>query len=254
MVFTDGSNRAIKRQAGILFWRKPFVYLYAVFLTAVLIFAFYGFFSLAEGALSVFASVEFGSIPYLTAFFFVAVPAALGLIRFLALDVSVGGISVFEILYYFSSGKNFLAAWRFCLSALIFVAPVGLFAAFLFALSARIEPWLKPFLCVGEITFLCVVTEIVAFVSLFVLFFKAVELVNASFVFVRCEELGVAFAFEQAERFSEGGASLVASFLFLAVLTAWLNKFLLLLLVPYFLLSVLIGFETRRDSGFSAGA
>lgn len=246
--------RAVKRRASLLFWKKPFVYLYAVFLTGITVFAFYGFLGLAETALMAFAETELGDLPFLTAFVFASVPAVLGLIRFFALDVSVGGVSVFEILYYFSSGKRFGMAVSFCLSALIYLASGGLFPAVLFAVALRMEGWLSPLVGSQELTVLCVITELAAFASLIALFVRAVELVNASFVFVRFEQLGAAFAFEQAERFSEGGASLVLSFWLPCLVLALVNKFLLLLLVPYFLLSVMLGFESRRSSGFTAKA
>ncbi|MBR6796718.1 MAG: hypothetical protein IKM53_05145 [Clostridia bacterium] len=248
----DGSNREVKRRASAAFWKKPFVYLYAVFMAGILVFAVYRFFGLVEAVMRAFTPFDLGHLPYLTVSFFVAVPVVLGVIRFFAFDVSMGGISVFEMLYYFSSGKRFGMAVSFCLSALIYLASGGLFPAVLFAVALRMEGWLSPLVGSQELTVLCVITELAAFASLIALFVRAVELVNASFVFVRFEQLGAAFAFEQAERFSEGGASLVLSFWLPCLVLVLVNKFLLLLLVPYFLLSVMLGFESRRSSGFTA--
>lgn len=250
----DCSNAGIKRRASEVFWRKPFVYLYAVFMTGILVFAVYRFFGLVEAVMRSFTPLELGRLPYLTVSFFVATPVVLGLVRFFAFDVSMGGVSVFELLYYFSSGKRFAVAVSFCLLALIYLAFGGLFPAVLFAVALRMEGWLLPLVRTQELTVLCVVTEIATFASLIALFVRAVELVNASFVFVRFEQLGATFAFEQAERFSEGGVSLVLSFWLPCLVLALVNKFLLLLLVPYFLLSVMLGFESRRSSGFTAKA
>lgn len=244
--------RAVKRRASLLFWKKPFVYLYAVFLTGITVFAFYGFLGLAETALMAFAETELGDLPFLTAFVFASVPAVLGLIRFFALDVSVGGVSVFEILYYFSSGKNFAAASGFCLCALLYVSAGGLLPATLFAIALQMEGALSPFLEPSLLELLCVVTEVLAFASLAAVAVRVAAAVNASFVFVRFERVGAEFAFRQAERFSEGSVALAASFWLPLLVSVALNSFLLLLFVPYFLLSLLVGFECRRDADFLA--